>query len=344
MSKKLLICTQKVDMHDPVLGFFHQWILLLAQHYENVTVICLEQGTHALPANVTVCSLGKESHRSKLRYIYNFYRYIMQSSYQSVFVHMNEEYVLMAGLIWRLLGKRVTLWRNHAEGTLKTRIAVRLAQQVCCTSADSFTAQYKKTIIMPVGIDDERFTEAAYERNRYTLLSIGRVSPVKRLETIIDATAKLREKSKPVTLAIYGPVLDKSYYETLLTQVQRLNLTEQVRFHGPISPEELPQIYGSAGVFINATNAGSFDKTMLEAVFCGTITIASNENFAAVFNAPLQDQVRFVEGDSDSLADAAARILDLSDDAYTVMAHQLAMQATARHSLQALIAILIKIL
>ena len=58
---KLLICTQKVDKNDDLLGFFHAWIAEFAQNCEGVTVVCLFRGEVDLPENVRVLSLGKES-------------------------------------------------------------------------------------------------------------------------------------------------------------------------------------------------------------------------------------------------------------------------------------------
>ena len=46
---KLLIITQKVNKIDPILGFFHGWIIEFAKHFESITVICLEKGEYNLP-------------------------------------------------------------------------------------------------------------------------------------------------------------------------------------------------------------------------------------------------------------------------------------------------------
>src|SRR5437899_240970 len=108
---KLLIITQSVDLENPVLGFFHRWLIEFAKNYERVTIICLEEGKHDLPENVKVLSLGKESEKSeqdsmsknqsprKLRYIGRFYKYIWQrrKNYDAVFVHMNPIYVVLGG-------------------------------------------------------------------------------------------------------------------------------------------------------------------------------------------------------------------------------------------------------
>ena len=83
---KLLFITQKVDARDDVLGTYHRWIEEIANHFERVTVICLEEGEYDLPSNVEVFSLGKETGVSRVRYIVHFYKYVwgMRRKYDSV--------------------------------------------------------------------------------------------------------------------------------------------------------------------------------------------------------------------------------------------------------------------
>ena len=160
---KLLILTQKVDMNDAVLGFFHSWLREFAARFDSIIVVCLEEGKHELPANVRVLSLGKErSGAHKLDYIRCFYRHVWaeRGNYDSVFVHMNQEYSILGGPLWKLLGKKSVLWRNHPDGSALTRLAVLLSDKVMCTSPHSFTARFAKTMIMPVGIDTDFFRPA----------------------------------------------------------------------------------------------------------------------------------------------------------------------------------------
>ena len=42
--RKLLIFTQKADINDPVLGFFHKWIEEFSKNFESIIVVCLEKG------------------------------------------------------------------------------------------------------------------------------------------------------------------------------------------------------------------------------------------------------------------------------------------------------------
>ena len=202
---KLLVATQAVDLDDPVLGFFHRWLEALAPECESIHVICLKEGRHVLPPNVYVHSLGKEQGKSLLRYISRFYRYVLalHSDYDSVFVHMNEEYVLMCGFWWRLWGKRIVMWRNHKKGTLRTRFAARLCNTICYTSPESFVASYPHAVVMPIGIDTDFFSPGT-ERNPRSILFLGRLDPVKRCVEFVDALNTLRESGEKFTVDIVG--------------------------------------------------------------------------------------------------------------------------------------------
>ncbi|KKU82067.1 MAG: Glycosyltransferase [Parcubacteria group bacterium GW2011_GWA1_47_8] len=294
---KLLILTQKVDMNDDVLGFFHGWVAEFAKHCEQVTVIALGVGEYDLPKNVRVFSLGKEKDAdlrgirrglARTMYFVRFYRYIWREreNYDTVFVHMNQEYVLLGGIFWKILGKKITLWRNHYVGSLLTRIAVLLCNHVFCTSKYSYTARFKKTSIMPVGIDTDIFKrDASVERKNNSILFLGRISPVKNVDTFIEAL-KILDSSGVVFVAdIYGDAADKDteYYKKVRESAAFLGKKGMVVFHPGVPPRETPRIYNQHELFVNATQRGSFDKTILEAMACECLVVASNESVKNMF-------------------------------------------------------------
>lgn len=261
---RFLIITQKVDKNDPVLGFFHRWIEEFAKNFEKVTVICLEMGNYKLPENVKVLSLGKENRSSKVRYIVYFYKYIWQErkNYDAVFVHMNQEYVLLGWKFWKLWGKKVYLWRNHAKGSFLTRLAILFSNKVFYTSPQSFTARFKKAVQMPVGIDTYFFKpDPSVPRIPRTVLFLGRVSPVKGVLEFVDWV-----KSRNFQATIAGPILaeDKKYGELVLK-----SLTSKIKYIGPVEQEWAKRLYQSHEIYANFTPAGSMDKTIIEAAACG---------------------------------------------------------------------------
>jgi len=281
---KLLIITQKVDKNDDVLGFMHRWIEEFAKHYEFLTVVCLDEGEYDLPKNVIVFSLGKEQGVSKFRYVLNFYKYIWQerNNYDAVFVHMNQEYVLMGGFIWKMLSKKILFWRNHPMGNFLTNFSVFLSNIVFCASPFAYTARFKKTKVMPVGIDTDKFspnTDRHVINNK--IVYVGRISPIKYIELIIEAIKILNDRGVRCLLEVYGKpvprVEDTKYFEKLKKMVNEGGLKEQVIFNDPVPNSIVPGLYRDAALSVNVTTTGSMDKTIFEAMACGVPVVTSNQ-------------------------------------------------------------------
>ncbi|MCW9054542.1 MAG: glycosyltransferase family 4 protein [Candidatus Pacebacteria bacterium] len=281
---KLLICTQKIDRNDPILGFFHRWVKEFAKHSGQVTVICLEKGEYDLPQNVRVLSLGKEEGKGRLTYLSRFYRYIWheRTNYDAIFVHMNQEYVLLGWLPWRLLGKRIFMWRNHAKGSWLTRLAVLLSDKVFCTSPQSFTANFKKTELMSVGVDTDFFKpDSSVHKRPHSILFLGRIAPVKRVDMFIEALRILKDKGIDFTATIAGNSLPRdAEYETMIrNKVLTHGLSSQVVFTGSASRTQARDLYREHELYVNLTPSGSLDKTIFEALASGLKVVISNNFF-----------------------------------------------------------------
>jgi glycosyltransferase involved in cell wall biosynthesis len=283
---KLLIVTQKVDSDDPILGFFHNWILELSNKFEKISVICLEMGKYDLPENVKVFSLGKESKRSRIRYINNFFNLILglHRDYDLVFVHMNQEYILLGGFIWKILGKKIYFWRNHQYGNFLTRIAVWLSNKVFCTSKFAFVTKYKKAEIMPVGIDTNLFKLGAeslgLETKKNKILFLGRMSSIKKPDLLVEALNILNRNGANFVCDFYGDSLikEQNYYNSLKNKSKELGLEGKINFYKAVANYETPKIYGEHNIFVNLTPSGSFDKTILEASACGCVLVVTNKS------------------------------------------------------------------
>jgi len=308
---KLLIITQKVDENDDILGFFHRWIEEFAKHCEHVTVICLYKGEYHLPDNVKVLSLGKEEGVSRLTYLVRFYRYIWneRKNYDNVFVHMNQEYVLLGGIFWRLLKKRSALWYNHTVGTFETRLAGRIVNIAFHTSPYAYTAQFPNARRMPAGIDTKYFkSDEKITRTPYSILYIGRIDPVKNVDVLIKAVKILDEKGVSFTLNIYGGATpeDEDYFNTVKELSSEISMKGKVVFHDATPNYKTPAIYSAHEIFVNLTPAGNYDKTVLEALACETAVLVSSKAFFDV----LPKDYQFNENDSQDLADGLQKLLE----------------------------------
>jgi glycosyltransferase involved in cell wall biosynthesis len=289
---RLLVVTQAVDLDDPVLGFFHRWLEEFAKKCEMVHVICLKEGRHSLPQNVRVHSLGKEKGRSRLKYIFNFYRYVwtLRREYDSVFVHMNAEYAALAGNLWLMLGKKMVLWRNHRKPGFLTALAVQYAWHVCYTSPDAYVAKFKRAVRMPIGIDTERFRPAAHSAAPNTILFLGRLDEVKRVKEFVAALQELAAQGAQFHASIYGDPTDPAsrYAAEVKAAAASLVANGNVTFHPSMPNAETPAIYGAHAVYVNLTPSGSFDKTIGEAMACGAVVVCSNAALKEIIPTALQ--------------------------------------------------------
>lgn len=327
---KLLVITQKVDKNDSVLGFFHRWLEEFARHVEQMTVICLERGEHRLPG-VKVLSLGKEGGRPRLKYVWRFYKYIWQErkNYEAVFVHMNQEYILLAGWLWFLLGKRIYLWRNYHYGNLWTRLAVAFCARVFCTSAFSYTARFKKTILMPVGVETNFFVDKGLIREEKTILSLGRLAADKRLDILLEAVAKVPAITK---LDFFGDELPRGlgYLVKLKELSDRLQISSKVSFNSGIPNDQTVDVYNEHEIFVNLSPSGMYDKTIFEAGACGCLVISSSSDWGKI-----ADQRLYFDGTAVDLAKKIATLVALSKEEKALLVNH-CKSLSKQHSLGAL--------
>ena len=304
---RLLFITQVLDMNDSVLGAYHGWVKALAEKTDSVIVACLFEGEHALPDNVTIFSLGKEKGKKPavvyaLRFLKLAWR--LRKQYDTVFVHMNQEYLLLAGVPWKFLGKQMYLWRNHYSGTWLTDIAVAFCTKVFCTSRYSYTAKFKKTLLMPVGVDLERFETSGNEvRVPGSILFFSRISPSKRVDVFIEALRMLAKKGVAFSASVYGSPTpkDETYYTNVKARAGTLGLNEFTKFFSGIPNTQAPAVFRSHDIYVNCSASGMFDKVLFEAAASGCVVVAQSKDWGrllgedSIFSGTADDLARHLQ-------------------------------------------------
>jgi len=352
--KKILIITQKVDKDDPVLGFMHRWIEEFAEQVERVEVICLWEGKHDFGRetydprcnvpfrNVVVRSLGKNRGFSKLRQLVRFWKFCLEiRDIDGAFVHMNAVYVPLGWLIWRMHGKKIFLWRNHPEGSLLAKVAYGLADRIFFTSPYAHAAGNDKAEQMPAGIDTRRFRpNPSIVKKPGSILMLGRIAPVKRLEKVIAAANILNGSGIPFTLDIVGDAekVDSAYVRGIHKATAALLEKGRIVFRPSIKNSDAPQCYAEHELYINATLTGSYDKTVLEAMACGSLPLVANRSFKDV----LPPEFLFQENDPEELAAKIKNALALAPKERENLANQLGSYVVKKHGLDILIKLVLE--
>jgi glycosyltransferase involved in cell wall biosynthesis len=245
---------------------------------------------------------------------------------------MNREYILLAGWLWRALSKKVYLWSNHPSGDKLTDLASIFCNNIFCTSKFSFTAKYKKTVFMPVGVDTELFkSNSAIEKTPRSILFLSRITPIKKPDQLIRALIELRKRSVKFNASFYGNALpaDEKYRQSLIETVKSSGLGDSVSFYPGIPNIQAIEIYNRHEIFVNLSPQGMYDKTIFEAMACERLILASNNNLKGI----IEDKFIFKEGDKDDLAKKLEALLAEGEEQKIVDGKTLRNVVIERHSL-----------
>lgn len=284
---KLLIVTQVVDRSHPILGFFQGWIEEFAKHAESVEVIALEVGDYDLPRNVQVHSLHKETDpTSAIGYSWRLLKkaYALRNEYDVVFVHMIPEYVLAGSPVWTLWRKPVSLWYTHGSVSLSLRLASFFVKHIFTAAKEGMNLRSKKVVVTGHGIDLDAFKNVPPERD-LDLLTVGRITPSKNLEELIEVLALVREERPETTLTIIGVTggeADEQYLALLKALIEQKGLGQSVTFMGAVPHADIPSWLSRAKVFVHAAKNGSLDKVLLEALAAKTPVVTSAPGAKAI--------------------------------------------------------------
>ncbi len=204
----------------------------------------------------------------------------------------------------------------HTLGLMKNRIAARADETepqirietehdvveasdylIAATPAERIQLMYLYGASMPrihcvsPGVDvthfrpipkDEALTYAGVSPDRRMILFVGRIEPLKGIDTLLRSLVILRQRApelgKKLTLAIIGgdPIdADDPEMSRLLELSDELDLREPVLFLGAREQDVLQYYYSAAEAVIMPSHYESFGMVALEAMACGTPVVAS---------------------------------------------------------------------
>lgn len=174
---------------------------------------------------------------------------------------------------------------------------------------------FKRHIVVPLGTHlPEKFdSPAARTSSCRTLLFVGRIYPVKALDRLIEAFAKV--KGEGWKLRIVGP--DQAGHQADLVRLcENLNASN-VEFAGPKFAAELDREYAACDCLALVSHTENFGATVVDAMAHGKPVVTST-------NTPWQEVVErkcgwWVGNEPDVLAKALREMMSFSDEARAEM-------------------------
>ncbi len=285
---KLLIITQKVDINDDLLGFFHGWLIEFAKHADLI-IIANEVGEYQLPPCVRVFSLGKERGRGRFFRWLNYCLLFAGNLWKvdGVFFHMCPEYVVAAGIMPKIFGKKTALWYAHRHIGWKLKLAEKLVDKIFTPSAESFNLSSKKVEVTGHGIDLKKFeirNPKSETGGNFKIIYVGRISPIKNQKLLIEAADILvnGKNINDISINFIGGTVYKEdviYLNKLKSLVEKYRLADFVGFLGSVPYKDIVKHYEAADLSVNLCPTGGLDKAVLESMACGLPVIVFNKAF-----------------------------------------------------------------
>lgn len=151
---------------------------------------------------------------------------------------------------------------------------------------ENYGARADRIAVIPAGVDlamfspiDRAAARAVLGLHGEVLLFVGRIDPVKGLDTLLEAVALLRDRPALTLLVVGGTppgVEPRDADEIHLRQLAgQLGIADRVRWLGPVEQDRLPLYYSAADVAVVPSRYESFGLVALEALACGAAVVAA---------------------------------------------------------------------
>ena len=135
-------------------------------------------------------------------------------------------------------------------------------------------APKEKITYIPNGIPKEFFSQKKIGKEENKILFFSRVSPKKKVETLIASVPYL--KNKVIKIEIVGPK-EEEYFKKIKSLINQLRIEERIIISDPIYDlkEKIKKI-DSAKVFVLPSRVEGMPQALIEAMARGKIVIGSN--------------------------------------------------------------------
>lgn len=277
---KIYIFNLETNLDSAVLSAAHDWIEAFAQNFDQVHVYSTHVGKVDLPSNVKVEELGGGSIQNRIFAILKlsaaFVKIVATRKSSVVFHHMSPRTAVLIGPFLRLTGVTQGLWYSHNHASPSLLLATPVVNWIFSTNQQALPIQSKKTQFVGHAIKTERFnkTDLSRPRNPLSIISVGRIVPVKHLEGIIEIAELSRTKDVEVgDITLIGPQPDQKYLRHLQSIFAEANLTLYVK--PPVKYDQLLGYLENHDYFFTGTPK-SVDKAAIEAAIAGCFVVSEN--------------------------------------------------------------------
>ncbi len=127
--------------------------------------------------------------------------------------------------------------------------------------------------VVPTGYDPDFWKPVAGIIRHKSVVTVGSIPDWKRWHLKgCDFLAQVAAELPEIPFHIYG------VSETMMAELRKASLPENVHLHGSVTSEELPAIYSSHQIYAQLSMSEGLPNVLCEAMLCGCIPVGSEVN------------------------------------------------------------------
>lgn len=200
-----------------------------------------------------------------------------------VHAHFGRMGMIVAWLASRMLGLPFSVTLHGSDVLISPYAALgrvlRAADRVVCVSEhirgtveENYHISPSKTALVRCGIDTQEYLPGFPLSDELRILTVARLHSVKGLHDLLAACALLRDRGVRFACSIVGDGPERNNLEASL---KGFDLEGRVRLLGPMTNEQLPQLYREHSLFVLPSFSEGVPVVLMEAMACGLPVVAT---------------------------------------------------------------------
>jgi mannosyltransferase len=232
--------------------------------------------------------------------------------------HARRNNEMIAGVVLRALGwplKLVFTSAAQRHHTWITRWLIDRMDAVVATSDASAAFVQRQTIVIPHGVDTDRYAPPSDRRaafaesglpGRYAIGCFGRVRFQKGTDLFVDAMCRLLPSYPDFSAVIVGAIAPDqvAFADGLRARIAAAGLQSRIGITGELPIEEVERWYARLTIYAFTSRNEGFGLTLVEAMASGAALVASRAGAAELVIEDGLSGVLTPPGDTDALVAA----------------------------------------
>ncbi len=327
---RVLFATSIIRKKGDVDAFLLDILKELAEKVEHIYLLCLQSDLRNIKDNITIIVNPFTFPLLKIIWLFWTTLKITYTKKIGVYICFISEIVCIILSVCSLItGKKTFFWycSVYPVKKLKHILAIKLSSYIL-TCSEIVKQYYERLYNINInkiynighGIAVEKFhskpnyqtSQKTINSNQITIVSVARISPIKKWEKLIYAVSMLKRKNVNVRVVAVGSpgayTNNQIYYKNLQQIIKDLDLEDTWSFVGHVPNLELAKFYSLADVIVLT---GFAYKTILEALAMGKITLFEKKSAQLIFPHHIVEKANILTfTDSTSLFGCLSSFLD----------------------------------